>query len=106
MLSDFSIERALYGDMLVVFQPVSGPEEPVGEAIEMRNKRGFFGKTSRASAVVVQRRKVVGCVVQMEKHVYPTNRANEDTIQLKLAELERFGDVGDRKHLSAENAPS
>ncbi len=33
----------------------------------------------------------------------PTNRANEDTIELTLAELRRFGELGEREHLCAEN---
>ena len=36
----------------------------------------------------------------------PTNRANADTIRLTLAELERFGELGDRRHLSTENVPA
>jgi hypothetical protein len=37
--------------------------------------------------------------------VFPTNRANDDTIQLEEAELSLFGDLEDRKNLSAENLP-
>lgn len=106
MLSDFSIERALYGDLLVGFPPVQGPEEPLGEAIMSRNKRGFFRLTSRVSAVVIQKRKVNNGEVKNEWHIYPTNRANADTIRLTVAELERFGDLGDRRRLSAENVPA
>jgi len=106
MLSDFSIESALYGDLLVEFPRVRGAEEAVGELTARRNNRGFFGKTSRVSAVVIQKRKVEDGQVKNEWHVYPTNRANDDTITLSLAELERFGDIEDRKHLSAENAPN
>jgi hypothetical protein len=103
MLSEFSIETALYGDRLIHFAPVNGPSEPVGEAIESRNKRGFLLHTSRVSAVVIQKRKE-GKVMN-DWYVYPTNRLNSDTIRLSLEELQRFGDLGDRKHLSAENAP-
>lgn len=105
MLSDFSVERALYGDWLVAFPLVKGPEEPVGETISWRNRRGFLLHTSRVSAVVIQRRSVENEEVKIKRQVYPTNRADSDTIRLNLAELERFGDVEDRKHLSAENAP-
>lgn len=104
MLSDFSIDTALYGDRLIHFAPVSEPSEPVGEAIESRNKRGFLLHTSRVSAVVIQKRKVENGKVMNYWDVYPTNRLNSDTIRLSLEELQRFGDVGDRKHLSAENA--
>ncbi len=105
MLSDFSVERALYGDFLVGFEPVKGPAEPVGEAASWRNNRGFLLHTSRVSAVVIQKRNVENVEVNIKRQVYPTNRADSDTIRLNLAELERFGDVEDRKHLSGENAP-
>jgi hypothetical protein len=104
MLSEFSIKGALYGDLRVDFLPVKGPEEAVGDAITSRNNRGFFGKTSRVSAVVIQKRKVEDGQVKNEWRVYPTNRANHDTISLSLAELERFGNLEDRKHLSRVDA--
>jgi hypothetical protein len=102
MLSDFSIDRALYGDTLVRLQ-LDGPEGTVGEALTRRNTRGFLLHTSRVSAVLIQKRTVQRDSVMNEWHVYPTNRANEDTIRLSLAELKRFGDVGDRKTLSSEH---
>jgi hypothetical protein len=105
MLSDFSIDRALYGDLLVEFARVNGPEEEVGEPTTRRNTRGFLLHTSRVSAVVIQKRKVEAGEVKIERHVYPTNRANSDTTRLNLAELKRLGDIGDRDHLCAENAP-
>lgn len=105
LLSDFTIERALYGDLEVSFVPVSGPSEPVGEMTLRSNQRGFFGQTARVSAVVIHTRTLKDAEVQSSWHVYPTNRANPDTIRLSLRELERFGDIGDRKHLSGENVP-
>lgn len=106
MLSDFSVEAALYGDLLVQFNHVNGPQEAVGEPIARRNNRGFFRQTSRVSAIVIQKRRLEdGCVV-CERKVYPTNRGNDDTIRLTLAELQRLGDVEDREHLSAEYAPN
>jgi hypothetical protein len=36
--------------------------------------------------------------------VYPTNRANPDTIRLSLAELRRLGELESREHLSAGHA--
>jgi hypothetical protein len=101
LLSDFTIERALYGDLEVSFAPVSGPSEPVGEMTLRSNERGFFGQTGRVSAVVIHTRTFQDAVIQSSWQVYPTNRANSDTIRLSLGELERFGDIGDRKHLSA-----
>lgn len=106
MLSDFSVEAALYGDLLVQFNLVNGPQEAVGEPIARRNNRGFFRKTSRVSAIVIQKRRVDGGHVVCERKVYPTNRANADTIRLTLAELQRFGELEDREHLTAEHAPN
>lgn len=105
MLSDFSVERALYGDWIVEFPRVSGPSEPVGEMTDRRNNRGFLLHTSRVSAVVILRRSVENGEVKNSWRVYPTNRANSDTIRLSLAELGRFGDLEDREHLCAERAP-
>lgn len=105
MLSDFSIERALYGDLIMGFPRVVAPEETVGEAEFWRNTRGFLLHTSRVSAVVIHRRKVEDGTIKNEWRAYPTNRANADTIRLTSLELERLGDLGDFKHLSAEHAP-
>jgi hypothetical protein len=105
MLSDFSVEAALYGDLLVEFPRVEAPGEPVGELRARRNNRGFLLHTSRVSAVVIQKRIVENGTVKNQWRVYPTNRANADTIRLTLAELRRLGDVEDRDHLCAENAP-
>jgi hypothetical protein len=105
MLDDFSIYAALYGDLIIEFAPVEAGQ-PVGEPTTRRNNRGFFRHTSRVSAIVIQRRAVEAGRVKSYQTVYPTNRANADTIRLSLAELKRFGDVGDRENLSAENAPN
>jgi hypothetical protein len=106
MLSEFSIESALYGDLVIRFQRVAGPHEPVGPEEQSRNNRGFLLHTSRVSAVVIQNRQVQDGEVKNRWRVYPTNRADADTIRLGLAELRLFGDVEDRDHLSAENAPA
>lgn len=106
MLSDFSVESALYGDLLFQFKRVAQPDEPVGEPIQRRNDRGFFCQTSRVSAIVIQRRVVEGEHVRYERKVYPTNRAHDDTIRLTLVELQRLSDIEDRDHLTAEHAPN
>jgi hypothetical protein len=106
MLSDFSIETALYGDWEVGPPRVSGPSEPVGDLTVQSNERGFFGLTARVSAVVFHKRIVEQNEINGSWHVYPTNRANPDTIRLNLEELERFGEIGDRQQLSAENLPN
>lgn len=101
MLSEFTIISALYGDVVVQFPPASGSGESVGELVMTNNECGFFGMTSRVSAVVIHTRVFEPGQIKSSWQVYPTNRANPDTIRLSVAELERFGDVGDRKHLSA-----
>jgi hypothetical protein len=105
MLNDFSISAALYGDLMVRFDPVE-PGKPVGDPIPYRNARGLFAKTSRVSAVLFHRRFVEAGIVQHDWQVYPTNRADPDTIRLTGAELARFGDLGDRANLTAEEAPN
>ena len=104
MLTDFSIDAGLYGDLLVHFEPVA-PGQPIGPPIPYRNGRGLFAKTSRVSAVLFHRRFVEGGTVKEDWQVYPTNRANADTIRLSAVELGRFGQLGDRANLVAEEVP-
>jgi hypothetical protein len=103
MLDEFTVESALYGDLVVEFPPVKSADERVGEPTARRNNQGFFRDTSRASAIVMHKRVSEKGEVRNEWKVYPTNRANDDTIHLTLAELRRFGDLGEREHLCAEN---
>jgi subtilisin-like proprotein convertase family protein len=103
MLSDFSIESALYGDLVVRLTAPSTPGGPIGEPTLFRNGRGFFGKSSRVSAVVFHTRQLDQGKLENRWRAFPTNRANDDTIQLEEAELSLFGDLEDRKNLSAEN---
>ena len=42
MLDDFSVETALYGDLVVEFPAVKSPCEKVGELTARRNTQGFF----------------------------------------------------------------
>ena len=104
MFTDFSIESALYGDMVASFPSAVVPGEPLGGLSARGNDRGFFRQTSRVSAVVIHKRAIQNSTVRGAWSVYPTNRANADTIRLSLAELRRFGDLGDREHLTAEEA--
>lgn len=103
MLSDFSVENALYGDLQVQFNLVNGVVE---DAIPARKNNGFFRKTSRVSAIVIQTRRVIDGVVEVVRRVYPTNRGNSDTIRLTRAELEGLGNLENRDHLTAEHAPN
>lgn len=106
MLSDFAIEAALYGNLVVQIRAPQTPGGPLEEVTASRDHQGIFALTSRISAVVIHERHVDGSNVRSEWKVYPTDRANSDTIRLGLAELRRFGEVGDRDSLSAENAPN
>jgi hypothetical protein len=106
MLNDFAIDAALYGDLVVRLTAPETPGGPVREPELRRNGRGLFRLTSRVSAVVIHRRRVENGRIRNEWQVFPTNRANADTLRLTLAELERFGELGERAHLSAENAPN
>jgi Holliday junction resolvase-like predicted endonuclease len=106
MLNDFSIEAALYGDLVVRLTAPTIPGGPIGEPTMHRNGRGLFRLTSRVSAVVIHRRRVEGDQIRNDWQVFPTNRANSDTLRLTLAELKRFGELGDRAHLSAESTPN
>jgi hypothetical protein len=66
---------------------------PLGELTASRDHRGIFALTSRISAVIIHERHFDGSNVRNEWKVYPTDRANSDTIRLTLAELQRFGDL-------------
>jgi hypothetical protein len=105
MLSDFSVESALYGDLVVRLTAPPTPGGPIGEPTLFRNGRGFFGKSSRVSAVVFHTRHVDQGKIESRWRVFPTNRANDDTIRLEEAELVLFGDLEGRENLSAENLP-
>lgn len=65
MLSDFSIVSALYGDLVVRLIAPSTPGAPIGDPTLFRNGRGFFGKSSRVSAVVFHTRHVAEERVQI-----------------------------------------
>ncbi|HKV24237.1 MAG TPA: hypothetical protein VJN93_06560 [Candidatus Acidoferrum sp.] len=69
MLSDFSLESELHGDLKFRFQRVDGIPEPVGEPIARRNKRDFSRQTSCASAVEIQNRRVEGGRVILERKI-------------------------------------
>jgi hypothetical protein len=102
MLSDFAIEAALYGNLVVRIGAPETSGGPLGELTASRDHRGIFALTSRISAVIIHERHFDGSNVRNEWKVYPTDRANSDTIRLTLAELQRFGDLGDRINLCAE----
>jgi hypothetical protein len=81
MLDDFAIESALYGDLVVTLTAPVNPGAPLEQVSARRNNRGLFRQTSRVSAVVVHKRHVEDAIVSNEWQVYPTNRADADTIR-------------------------
>lgn len=55
---------------------------------------------SHLSDQVLSRR----AAIEYERHIYPTNRGDSDTIQLTLPELKLFGEIAAELHkLTAEN---
>lgn len=106
IIDEEDVLSALYGELRVHI-PV-GPDGPVGEMTTDRASTGFFGKSSRVSAVVIYKREVSPeGPVKVGRSVFPTNRADSGTIQLTLAELCCFGNVPeDVQGLTAESLPS
>ncbi len=103
LLDEESILSALYGTLQIHI--AVGPEGMVsGGARADRAPTGFFGASSRVSAVVIYRRRIENDAIEVQRAVCPTNRADQDTIQLTLRELGCFGEVpNELQHLSAEN---
>jgi hypothetical protein len=102
VLGEESVFSALYGDMQMQFS--ASPDGTVSDPEWKRAPNGFFRNTSRVSVVVVYRRGFSEdwAAIQTSRHVFPTNRAHADTIQLTLQQLEYFGEVpADVRLLSA-----
>ncbi len=98
---------SLYGD-LVFHIPIGPYETQRGNARLSRTPTGFFGKSSRVSAVVWYSRNVSSDgPVEATSKVYPTNRADSDAIRLTLDELRCFGQIpDDLEKLAAEHMPN
>jgi hypothetical protein len=91
MVDDFTISRALYGDLLL--NPVAAAG---GEGFDWdmsRASNGFFLGTSRVSAVVVETVNVGAEEITFSRTVYPTN--NPQARILHLDELKLFGEVAE-----------
>jgi len=91
MVNDFTISRALYGDLLL--NPVAGAG---GEGFDWdmsRAPNGFFLGTSRISAVVVETVNVGPEEITYFRTVYPTN--NPQAHILHLDELKLFGEIAE-----------
>jgi hypothetical protein len=99
MVDDFTISRALYGDLLL--NPVAGVD---GEGFDWdmsRAPNGFFLGTSRVSAVVVETVNVGPEEITFSRTVYPTN--NPQAHILHLDELKLFGKIAEGlEHLCFE----
>ena len=86
-MDEFTIERALYGDLVVTFG--TGEE---GFPHDLKRKpNGYFMGTSRVSAVVIEKGEVSVGRVSASREVFPTNNPNARV--LKLEELKLFGTI-------------
>ena len=94
-IDHFTLLSALYGDLqLTITKPAEGQE--YGFSVSDR-RNGFFGQTSRVSAVVVERIRI-GTAVEFSREVFPTNNAR--AFLLTQSELKCFGTIAeDLKHL-------
>ena len=77
------------------------------KAIPAFNERSASGDTGPAAFFDAKKPLPASERLSVNDYFNPVKRmkeeANEDTIQLTLAELRRFGDLGEREHLCAEN---
>ena len=89
MVDQFTIERTLYGDLVVV----------LGAAAEgyphdlPRKPNGYFMGTTRVSAVVIQKTEIAGKAVRIQREVFPTNNPNARV--LRRDELKLFGTIAE-----------
>jgi len=96
-IDELTLLSAMYGDMLATIGANPGAEN--FETAVSHRRNGFFAQTTRVSAVVWEKTKIVGDNVEVTREVFPTN--NPAAVVLTRAELERFGAVvEDLKQLS------
>jgi len=89
MVDEFTIARTLYGDLVVVLG--AGAE---GYPHDLQRKpNGYFMKTTRVSAVVIQETTSLGGTVQIKRQVFPTNNPNAQV--LTRDELKLFGAIAE-----------
>jgi hypothetical protein len=94
-IDHFTLLSALYGDLHLTITKSAEGQEYQSSVSHRRN--GFFGQTSRVSAVVVERTRI-GAAVEFSRGVFPTN--NDRAFLLTQSELECFGSIlEDLKHL-------
>jgi hypothetical protein len=91
MVDEFTISRALYGDLLL--KPVSTVGGKDFDWDMSRAANGFFLGTSRVSAVVVETVNVGSEEINFNRTVYPTN--NPQASVLRLDELKLFGEIAE-----------
>jgi len=91
MVDDFTISRALYGDLLLKPVPAAGDERFDWDI--RRAPNGFFLGTSRVSTVVVETVNLGEEQISFNRTVYPTN--NPQARVLRLDELKLFGEIAE-----------
>jgi hypothetical protein len=100
MVDQLTIESSVYGDLMVILrEPHGGGDIQHGDT---RRPNGFFLSTSRVSAVVVERVRIVHGSLSVNREVFPTN--NPHAVVLALDELQAFGTIAQGlEHLCAEH---
>ncbi|MBZ5507321.1 MAG: hypothetical protein LAO78_17825 [Acidobacteriia bacterium] len=83
-----ALMSALYGDMQITFRV--GNERQHFESEVGHRRNGFFGQTTRVSAVVMEKTKI-SAEIEITRDVYPTNNSN--AVLLAQSELECFGNL-------------
>jgi hypothetical protein len=91
MVDEFTVLRALYGDLLL--KPVAAAGKERYDWDMSRAPNGFFLGTSRVSAVVVETVEVGVEVMTFTRTVFPTN--NPRARVLRLEELKLFGEIAE-----------
>jgi hypothetical protein len=89
MVDRFTIERTLYGDLRVVLG-----NQAQGYPHDLQRKpNGYFMRTTRVSAVVIQKTEVAEDAVRIGREVFPTNNPNARV--LTREELQLFGTIAE-----------
>jgi hypothetical protein len=94
-IDEWTLVSALYGEQQVTIRSNPGADDVETELNHRQN--GFFAKTTRVSAVVVEKTGIKGDKVEVTREVFPTN--NAAAIVLTQAELEQFGIIVDDQQL-------
>jgi len=102
MVDEETIMNAVYGDLQVIIKMPSDGED-FQWADMNRKTNGFFLKTTRVSAVVVETASIADDVFSVNREVFPTN--NPQATVLTTEELKALGTIAeDLENLCAEKS--